>query len=586
VKGSIIVHNGTGHRIGGPGNWMNQVTRSGAAGDDDTAGITLAGGSGHRVENNTIGDRATVDLIWGSRRHGVLIHESANNRIGGTAQSEGNLIVRSAMHGILVRGAASAGNQIGSNRIGLGTVASPNPGNLGDGIHLTGGAQNNLIGGELVPTGAPAGLMPLPSPNTIHGNTSDGVRVDGAATNGNRILLNSIANNGGKGIAHAAGGNRLQPPPDVVHLEKGRIFGSVNLATTPAGSRIEAFMNPIAPGTPEGDIFLNSGFVAADGTFSFNANFLPVGSIITATATHAVTGDTSEFTTGTVLPPETFGFSLAVPQGESSQTRAWPAGAPFSAVVLTAAADSATVEVRTLKVKASGTGAYAAALAGVSLFEDVDRNGVHSAPDRELAPLTAFTANEAELTLTDALVSDGESRRWVLRLHPAGAPDGTVRLELTDANAVGEFYWEPLGATGVLAAFPLQSALYQAGGVADPRAAWRTGYGLPADGSGDGADLADPDKDGLVNLLEYALGSSPIDGKDAARPAAARAAGPDRITFTYEKLRAEVTYTVEASTATTGPWSSSGVDQGGAGPTVVASVPVSSGRKFLRLRVQ
>jgi len=586
VKGSVFVRNGTGHRIGGPGSWKNEVTRSGTAGDDDTAGITLAGGGGHRVENNTIGDRGTVDLIWGSRRHGVLIHGSANNRIGGTAQNEGNLIVRSAAHGILVRGAASAGNQIGSNRIGLGTVASPNPGNLGDGIHLTGGAQNNIIGGELVPTGAPGGIAPLPSPNTIHGNTGDGVRVDGAATLGNRILLNSIANNGGKGIAHAAGGNRLQPPPDVVHLEKGRIFGSVNIATTPAGSRIEAFMNVIAPGLPEGDIFLNSGTVLADGTFDFDANFLTGGSIITATATHAVTGDTSEFTVGTVLPPETFGFSLAVPQGESTQTKNWPAGAPFSAVVLTAKCDSAEVELQTLKVKALGTGGFAAALAGVSLFDDVDRNGVWSAPDRELAPMTAFTAGEAELELTEAFVSESEERRWVLRLHPNGAPAGTVRLEITNADAVGEFYWQPLGASGVIAIFPLQSALFQPGGVPDPRAAWRASYGLPADGSGNGADNFDADNDGLVNLLEYALGSSPIDGKDAAHPAAARAASPDRITFTYQKLRTDVTYTVEASTTTSGPWSSSGVDQGGAGPGVTASIPVSGGRKFVRLRVQ
>ena len=585
VKGSVFVHNGTGHRIGGPGSWKNRITRSGTAGDNDTAAITLAGGGGHRVENSTIGDFDTVDTIWGSRGHGVLIHESSNNRIGGTAKDEGNLIVRSAVHGILLRGAASAENQIGSNRIGTGTVASPNPGNLGDGIHLTGGAHDNIIGGELVPTGAPAGLAPLPSPNSIHGNTGSGVRVDGAATNGNRILLNSITNNGGKGIAHNAGGNRLQPAPGVVHLEKGRVFGSVNLASTPAGSRIEAFMNVIAP-QPEGDIFLNSGTVRADGTFDFDANFLPAGSIITATATHAVTGDTSEFTVGTVLPPETFGFSLAVPLGESTLTKNWPAGAPFSAVVLTARCDSAEVELQTLKVNALGTGGFAAALAGVSLFEDVDRNGVMSAPDRELAPLTAFTAGEAELTLTEAFVSESEERRWVLRLHPNGVPAGTVRLEITNAAAVGEYYWQPLGASGVIATFPLQSALFQPGGGGDPRAAWRTSYGLPADGTGVGADNFDADKDGLVNLLEYALGSSPIDGKDAARPDAARATAPDRITFTYQKLRADVTYAVEAATATTGPWSAIGVDQGGTGPAVTASVPVSGGRRFLRLRVQ
>jgi hypothetical protein len=142
-----------------------------------------------------------------------------------------------------------------------------------------------------------------------------------------------------------------------------------------------------------------------------------------------------------------------------------------------------------------------------------------------------------------------------------------------------------MGATGVNATFPLQSAQFQAG-LVDPRAAWRTSYGLPADGSGNGADNADPDFDGFVNLLEYALGSSPVDGKDTAPPAAARAAGPDRITFAYQKLRADVIYTVEAAATLTGPWSSAGVDQGGAGPSVTASISVSGGRRFLRLRVQ
>jgi hypothetical protein len=89
-----------------------------------------------------------------------------------------------------------------------------------------------------------------------------------------------------------------------------------------------------------------------------------------------------------------------------------------------------------------------------------------------------------------------------------------------------------------------------------------------------------------VNLLEYALGSSPVDSKDAARPTAARVSGPDRIAFTYQKLRADVIYTVEAAATLTGPWSSTGVDQGGAGPAVTASVPVSGGRRFLRLRAQ
>ena len=584
LRGGLFIRSGTGHRVGGTEE-ADKVhsTRGGTAGDADTAGIVIAGGSGNRIEGCLIGDRGTVDTIWGSRGHGVLIHESSGNYIGGSARTAGNVIVGSGVDGIAVRGAAANGNQIGHNSIGTGSRT--NRPNAGAGIRFSAGAHDNLVGGLQIPAGAPLASSPLPAPNRIQNNTGDGVHVTGAATTGNRILSNSIAFNTGDGIRLASGGNHLHPAPAVVRREGTILTGEVgSLAVTPAGSRIEAFNND--PGlVPEGERYIGYGEVEADGSFTI-VTWAPPDPNLTVTATHAVTGDTSEFGVLVAPPEEKFGFSLAVPPGESLLTKPWPAGTPFTAVVLTAAAEGARVELQTLKVKASGTGAFAAALAGVSIFEDVDENGVWSAPDRELAPLTAFTAGETELHLEDAFVEEHEDRRWALRLHPAGAPPaGTVRLEIADANAVGEFYWQPLGATGVRALFPLQSALFQPG-AADPRAVWRSSYGLPADGSGNGADNADPDNDDFVNLLEYALGSSPVDGKDAARPAAARASTPDRITFTFQKLRADVLYTVEAATTLTGPWSSAGVDQGGAGPSVIASVPVNGGRKFLRLRVQ
>ena len=583
LRGGLFIRGGTGHRVGGTAEADTvHSSRGGTAGDANTAGIVIAGGSGNRIEGCRIGDLGTVDAIWGSRGHGVLIHESSGNYIGGSARAAGNVIVGSGVDGLALRGAATTGNQIGHNGIGVGSKT--NRPNAGAGIRFSAGAHDNLVGGLQIPAGVPLAASPLPAYNRIQNNTGDGVHVTGATTTGNRILGNSIASNGGAGIRLALGGNHLHPAPAVVRREGTNITGEVgSLAVTPAGSRIEAFNN--APGiVPEGERFIGYGEVEADGSFTIRT-WAPPDPNLTVTSTHAVTGDTSEFGVLVAPPEEEFGFSLAVPPGESLLTKQWPAGTPFTAVVLTAAAEGARVELQTLKVKASGTGTFAASLAGVSLFEDVDENGVWSAPDHELAPLTPFTAGESELHLADAFVEEHEDRRWVLRLHPAGTPSGTVRLEIADATAVGEFYWQPLGASGVRAVFPLQSALFEPGAT-DPRAAWRTSYGLPADGSGIGADNFDVDHDGLVNLLEYALGSSPIDGRDAARPTAARTAAPDRITFIYQKLRADVLYTVEAATATTGPWSSTGVDQGGAGPTVTASVPVSGGRKFLRLRVQ
>lgn len=44
---------------------------------------------------------------------------------------------------------------------------------------------------------------------------------------------------------------------------------------------------------------------------------------------------------------------------------------------------------------------------------------------------------------------------------------------------------------------------------------WRAKYGLPTNGSGDGADNADPDGDGIINLIEQAFGLSPIVADEA-----------------------------------------------------------------------
>ncbi len=585
LRGGLFMRNGTGHRIGGArGDEFVRFTRGGTVGDDDTAGIVIAGGGSHSIRGAVIGDYGSVDTIWGSKGHGILIHNSSGNRIGGPVKGDGNLIVRSGGDGIVIRGAASFGNEIGNNRIGFGTPKSPNPGNAGSGVRLSGGAHDNVVGGDQIPWGQPA-FPPVAAPNSIRGNTGDGVRVTDAGTVDNRILGNSITGNGGLGIRIQAAGNRLQPPPAGFVLTKGRIEGQVALATTPPGSTIEVFMNP-AGLNPEGESFFASGTVAADGKFSLTPAIWPVGAVITATATHFVTGDTSEFTTGTILPPS-FGFALAVPQGESLVTHPWPNGLPFSAVVLTASSENSTVEVTNLHVRAIGTGGFAAALAGVSLFEDVDFNGVWSVPDRELAPPAAFDAGTltAILSVRGALVGPDETRRWVLRLHPAPgvSPAGTVRLEIANAAALGEFYREPLGMTGVQAVFPLHTAQFQAG-MTDPRAAWRSSFGLPSDGTGAGADHADPDFDGLVNILEYALGSSPVNSKDAARPLLARQTGPDRLTLSYQRLRDDITYTVQTSPGT-GGWTANGVDQGSPGPAVTASVPITGLRALLRLVV-
>jgi hypothetical protein len=131
-----------------------------------------------------------------------------------------------------------------------------------------------------------------------------------------------------------------------------------------------------------------------------------------------------------------------------------------------------------------------------------------------------------------------------------------------------------------------------------PYDAWRFAHFTTAElaDSTIGGDAADPDADGLPNLLEYALGADP---KTADLPTIAPVVGTaaDRLTLTYTRPVAitDVAYTVEWSadlqTWTTGATATETLgttDNGdGTATVVVRSVATLSAtpRQFLRLRV-
>ncbi len=103
----------------------------------------------------------------------------------------------------------------------------------------------------------------------------------------------------------------------------------------------------------------------------------------------------------------------------------------------------------------------------------------------------------------------------------------------------------------------------------------------------DRALLADPDYDGIASLLEYALGTHPNDPASATAPALLSTGSV--ISLSYPRLRAELIYTVEASTDLV-TWSSVGIDQDTVTPigqTATATMPITPGapQVFLRLRV-
>ena len=125
-----------------------------------------------------------------------------------------------------------------------------------------------------------------------------------------------------------------------------------------------------------------------------------------------------------------------------------------------------------------------------------------------------------------------------------------------------------------------------------PLAAWRqTNFGTTAN-SGSAADSADPDGDGVTNLLEYATGTDP-NSASAAPTTLGNSAGHLTLAFTRLRDATDVTYHVEASTdmiTWTELWNSANNAYTSSAPSapqlVVDPQFISSfARRFLRLRI-
>ncbi len=81
-----------------------------------------------------------------------------------------------------------------------------------------------------------------------------------------------------------------------------------------------------------------------------------------------------------------------------------------------------------------------------------------------------------------------------------------------------------------------------------PQEAWRqTYFGSPAN-AGNGSDSADPDLDGLPNLVEYALGLDPMAASTTGLPTVTTTGTDWVYTYTRPTATTELTYTVEIST--------------------------------------
>jgi CSLREA domain-containing protein len=302
--GSEAIPNGVGIMLWAPDNMIGSADPGAGnviSGNDGYA-IVIQGGdaTGNQILGNFIGTDKTGTQILGNFR-GVLI-DASFNIVGGLGPAARNVIGGSSGSGLYIRG---SNNLVQGNYIGTDVTATADLGNQQRGAVFTGGASDNMLGGNTAGAG-----------NTIAFNRG-GVRLPSSAGSGNGILSNSIFLNDELGIDISTPGvnlndpgdfdtgpNELQNFPDLfTAYESGlgvTIEGTLNsIANTQF--MIEFFANSECDpsGCGEGETLIGVATVVTDGAgdASFTVYFevaVPAGAWITATATDP-DNNTSEF---------------------------------------------------------------------------------------------------------------------------------------------------------------------------------------------------------------------------------------------------------------------------------------------------
>lgn len=291
----------------------------------------VAAGAGNTISGNNIngvflrtgatgtqilGNRVGIDAVGNGavgNRVGVLIEDTSNNTIGGTADGAGNSIGGNTQQGIKVSGLAATGNVIQGNAIGFDRESSTAAANL-DGVRITDEASGNTIGGTEPGAG-----------NEVANNTRTGVWV-GSGT-GNAARRNSIRDNGelgltiegrlaspndpdaGNGADADVGANNVQNFPDITlaTLSNGNLSITYSIPTTTTNSAfpltVEFFIAD--SNNEEGETFLGSHNYTSIGTkiATISSGPAAIGSRVVTTATDD-NGNTSEFSgAATVASP-------------------------------------------------------------------------------------------------------------------------------------------------------------------------------------------------------------------------------------------------------------------------------------------
>jgi CSLREA domain-containing protein len=183
----ISVDSGSGLTINSAGNVIKGLVINGFMSQNGVE-IYGSGAMSNTVSGNYIGVNATGTAVTWGNGDGVSISGGAqNNTIGGDTAAERNVISGNIGDGVHIEGSGTTGNTVSGNYIGTNATGTAGLDNGFRGVYISGGAQNNTIGGHWT----------WGERNVISGNVQHGVLIYGSGTTGNIVSGNYIGTDEG-----------------------------------------------------------------------------------------------------------------------------------------------------------------------------------------------------------------------------------------------------------------------------------------------------------------------------------------------------------------------------------------------------
>ena len=242
---------------------------------------------------------------------------------------------------------------------------------------------------------------------------------------------------------------------------------------------------------------------------------------------------------------------------------------------------------------------------GMSQYVRYDPSGAVSPTSRPIgyyipppAPVSlgVQTLSATSISLNWPALALGETGYVVERSLVGGS--NYTQVATLDANTLG--YNDTGLAPGTTYYYQVSACNHAGNGAASPEASaltrtlredWRMIYFGTLVNSGSASDLADPDNDGGVNLMEYALNTNPDSATSS--PSIFPAVDNNRLTVSFNRISdPTIVYSVQVS-GDLSPggswqtiWSSTGVQNTSGPVTVTDPVDVTSNsRRFMRLKI-